>query len=240
MRMPLPETSSVVVSPPMSSSTPCTLTARCVAMRTNSRRWMRSTSPLSETVSEPAFCAVSTPPKRWMPRPDITSTASLVPDEPLDAIVQDGQRDGDARRVAAVDRRRQRPDVDVADDDLLARDERGDGGLRTLRQQLLGERARVGGGGAVARAHVGHGPAGVQRQLERRAGASGLVRVRERDVRRPERGERGGDLGGRGRAERRRQREVDLGRLERLQVRGQLLDVRGRRAGARRRACRSA
>ena len=50
-----------------------------VAMRTNSRRWMRSTSPLSEIVSEPAFCAVSTPPKRWMPRPDMTSTASSCP-----------------------------------------------------------------------------------------------------------------------------------------------------------------
>jgi hypothetical protein len=53
----------------------------------------------------------------------------LMPDQALDAIVEHRQRDGDARGVTAVDRRGQRPDVDVADDDLQARDERRDGGF---------------------------------------------------------------------------------------------------------------
>ena len=69
------------------------------------------------------------------------------------------------------------------------------------------------------------------RELDRRARAGGLVGVRERDVGEAERGERAGELVGGGGAERRGQREVDLGGAERLQVGGERGDAR-RVAGA--------
>ena len=59
--MPEPEMSTVVVSPPTGSSTPRTVTSRKASMRTNSRRWIRSTSPESAMLSEPLRSAVSRP-----------------------------------------------------------------------------------------------------------------------------------------------------------------------------------
>ena len=238
--MPLPETSSVVVSPPMSSSIAAhadvevrgdadelaPLDALDVAAQRDRQRARVS-------------ARVSAPPKRWMPRPDITSTRSRA-DQALDALVLDGERDGDARGVAASIVAGSEAECTLRTTRAGPATSAGTAVTAHYRKQLLGERGRVGGGRAVARADVGERPAGVQRQLERRAGARGLVGVRERDVRRAERRERGGDLGGRGGAERRGQREVDLRRLERLQVGGERLDVGGRRARRRRRACRSA
>ena len=98
---------------------------------------------------------------------------------------------------------------------------------RTLEEVLPQVRSELGPDAIVVRRReglagedVGDGLARGHRQLERRAGARGLVGVGERDVGDAERPERAGQLVGGGGAERGRKRQVDLLHGERLQVGG--------------------
>ena len=168
---------------------PRTVTSRWAATRTNSRRWMRSTSPLSVIVSEPVALGRQRAACSGGCRgPERDLDGDVVAEQPPDALVLDRQRDRDRRR-----RRR-----------LL---DRAPGACRRARcaRSRAGRRRAVGRAGAVTRSHqgsscwrerrrdrpgstpvaranVGQRAAGREGELERRAGARRLVGVRERDV----------------------------------------------------------
>ena len=124
-------------------------------MRTNSRRWMRSTSPLSAIVSEPAFCARERAAEAVDAAAGHHLDGHLVADQPRDALVLDGQRDGDAAEASLRSiGRGQHAEVHVADDDVLARRrarERTRHGLISSGKQLLRERGGVGGASRPSR-----------------------------------------------------------------------------------------
>ena len=185
--MPLPLTSSVVVSPPIVSSIPRTVTSR----RGGDAHELAPLDALDVAVEgdrqrAAASARCSVPPKRWMPRPDVTSTAISWPTRRATRSSLTASATVTVAAVGLVDRRRA-----ACRCARCGRSRAGPSGAwvreRSLQpswKQLLGERGGVGGRGALARADIGQRAAGGERQLERRAGARGLVGVRERDVRR--------------------------------------------------------